>query len=424
MLLKIRHILTTTILAATLSLSAQEVTDTTDRAIREAPQIEFSDDELDGIPSFINLKANTINMNGADWSDLRRKIASTDSSTVTIVHIGDSHIQADFATGKTRALMQSHYGSAGRGLIIPFKLAGTNEPRDYILKSNSKWQSSKLMKPNGDVPLGFTGIGISPASDTADLTIGTLSRTGDAEPFNMFKIYHLGKLLIDSVSSSGKAISFSALYTDSVTTVRLPESVTEVTIGFTATDNPAIYGVVLTNGKNGGILYHAIGNNGATYRSYNMLPESARHIGDMNPDLIIVSLGANEAFSRLTSDEIYHSIDTFVSNLRKAHPESEILLTTPMECQKSTRVRRKGKKRSRRSYIVNEKVLTARNAILRYAGNHGLPVYDWYDVAGDTGASKSWVNAGLMAKDRIHHSYKGYRLHGTLLFDALNNSLK
>lgn len=407
-----------------MSLSAQEAADTTDRETREAPNIEFSDDELDGIPSFINLKANHIEMNGADWSDLKRKIASTDSSTVTIVHIGDSHIQADFATGKTRALMQSRYGSAGRGLIVPFKLAGTNEPRDYVLKSTTKWQSSKLMKPNGNVPLGFTGIGISPEDTVADLTIATLSRTGDAEPFNMFKIYHFGKLLIDSISSAGDALSFSTIYTDSVTTVRLPQPVTEVTINFTATDSPVVYGVVLTNGKNSGILYHAIGNNGATYRSYNMLPESARHIVDMNPDLIIISLGANEAFSRLTADEIYNSIDTFVSNLRRSHPGCQILLTTPMECQKSTRIRRKGKKRSRRSYVVNEKVLTARNVILRYAESHGLPVYDWYAVAGGTGASRSWINAGLMAKDRIHHSYKGYRLHGSLLFDALNNSLQ
>lgn len=425
MLLKIKYIIATAILSATmLSASAQTPAHSSDSDIRVSPKIEFSEEEVEEIPTFIHLKENKIDMNGADWSALKKKIAYTDSSVFTIVHIGDSHIQADFCTGKTRALLQSCYGSAGRGLIVPLKLAGTNEPRDYIIKSNSLWQSSKMMKPNENVTLGFTGVGISPIGTKADLTIATLSRTGDAEPFDMFKIYHQGKLLIDSVSSLEKAVSFSAIYTDSVTTVRLPDAVTGVTLDLSVEEGTAIYGIILTKCNKGGILYNAIGNNGATYHSYTMLPESARHIGDINPDLIIVSLGANEAFSRMTPEEMRESIDRLVSSLRRCHPGSEILLTTPMECQKSVRIRRKGKKRSRRTYAVNEKVLTARNIILDYARDHGVPVYDWYEVAGGTGVSKSWINAGLMAKDRIHHSYKGYRLQGGLLFDALNNSLQ
>ena len=384
MLLKIKYIIATAILSATmLSASAQTPAHSSDSDIRVSPKIEFSEEEVEEIPTFIHLKENKIDMNGADWSALKKKIACTDSSVFTIVHIGDSHIQADFCTGKTRALLQSCYGSAGRGLIVPLKLAGTNEPRDYIIKSNSLWQSSKMMKPNENVTLGFTGVGISPIGTKADLTIATLSRTDDAEPFDMFKIYHQGKLLIDSVSSLEKAVSFSAIYTDSVTTVRLPDAVTGVTLDLSVEEGTAIYGIILTKCNKGGILYNAIGNNGATYHSYTMLPESARHIGDINPELIIV-----------------------------------------MECQKSVRIRRKGKKRSRRTYAVNEKVLTARNIILDYARDHGVPVYDWYEVAGGTGVSKSWINAGLMAKDRIHHSYKGYRLQGGLLFDALNNSLQ
>ncbi len=406
--------------ATTLSSAAG---DTDDSDVRETPQMDFSYDEADSIPSFIKLDSNHIIMNGADWSDLSQKLAAADSNTVTIVHIGDSHIQADFATGKTRALLQSRYGSAGRGLIVPLKIAGTNEPRDYAIKSTSKWQASKLLKPDGKASIGFTGIGISPVDEKADLTIATLSRSGDAEPFSALKIYHLGKLMIDSVSSSDEAISFSATYTDSVTTLLLPSPVTQVTIGFTTTCATSIYGIVLSNGRQGGILYHAIGNNGATFHSYNMLPDDINRTGDISPDLIIVSLGANEAFSRMTGDEIYRSIDRFIANLRKNRPDCNILLTTPMECQKSVIIRRKGKKR-RRSYSVNEKVATVRDIILKYAADHNVPVYDWYEVAGGTGASGSWVKEGLMAKDRIHHSYKGYRLHGSLLYDALINSTR
>ena len=41
-------------------------------------------------------------MNGADWSVLRHRLAHADSSRVSIVHIGDSHLQADMATSVVR----------------------------------------------------------------------------------------------------------------------------------------------------------------------------------------------------------------------------------------------------------------------------------------------------------------------------------
>lgn len=184
MRLKIKNIIASILcIAAIRTAAAQEAADTTDCAVRETPQLEFSDEELDVIPPFIKQNENRIELNGADWSNLRYKAAHTDSATLTIVHIGDSHIQADFSTGKTRALMQAEYGNAGRGLIVPLKLAGTNEPRDYIIKSTSKWHGSKLLKQNENAAPGFTGVGISPVCDSTSLTIATLSRTGNADPF-------------------------------------------------------------------------------------------------------------------------------------------------------------------------------------------------------------------------------------------------
>src|SRR5688500_6243657 len=38
---------------------------------------------------------------------------------VNIVHIGDSHIQADFLTSPVRRNFQRQFGNAGRGLIVP-----------------------------------------------------------------------------------------------------------------------------------------------------------------------------------------------------------------------------------------------------------------------------------------------------------------
>ena len=51
----------------------------------------------------------------------------------------------------------------------------------------------------------------------------------------------------------------------------------------------------------------------------------------LNPDLVIISLGANEAFGKTGPEDIYRAMDMVVSDIKEANPFSEILLVTPMD---------------------------------------------------------------------------------------------
>ena len=84
-----------------------------------------------------------------------------------------------------------------------------------------------------------------------------------------------------------------------------------------------------------------------------------------------------------------------------------------MECW--SRVRVKGR------YVrkPNPNAERVRDQIVQAAGRHGLPVWDFYAVAGGDGAMERWYRAGLAGADRIHLSHDGYRLQGDLLCDAL-----
>ena len=64
-----------------------------------------------------------------------------------------------------------------------------------------------------------------------------------------------------------------------------------------------------------------------------------------------------------------------------------------------------------------------RDVILKYADENSIPVYDFYTVAGGKDASKKWAENGLMARDRIHNSFKGYLLYGDLFYNAIINTL-
>ncbi len=88
------------------------------------------------------------------------KLGSDSVRQIRIVHIGDSHLQADVFSGKLRSLFQQKFGSAGRGLIFPYRLAGTNGPRDYTCSSNVYWQSLKSIYAGEGPSLGLSGLGI------------------------------------------------------------------------------------------------------------------------------------------------------------------------------------------------------------------------------------------------------------------------
>ena len=125
------------------------VEELTDNFTRENPDFDTDRENLlDSIDlsdfRFLNLKANKIELNGADWSRVTSSFADCDRRPMRIVHIGDSHIQADMATGYTRRILQQEFGDAGRGLIVPLKLASTNEPLDYAITSTSQFDVSRL----------------------------------------------------------------------------------------------------------------------------------------------------------------------------------------------------------------------------------------------------------------------------------------
>ena len=115
---------------AVLDATANNETPVSDISDHRTCTAEIPDetDDIDiPIPSFIRTNSNHIIYNGADWSGLRKAFLESTTSPVSIVHIGDSHIQADISTGTTRELLQYDFGNAGRGLVSPLKMIGPND---------------------------------------------------------------------------------------------------------------------------------------------------------------------------------------------------------------------------------------------------------------------------------------------------------
>ena len=382
---------------------------------------------------YIKADSNYISLNGDNWSSLATLLSQTPSRAFNVVHIGDSHIQADVSTSRIRDHFQERFGSGGRGLITPLKIAGTNEPFNYRFETTAPVTSAKLLKMPWMTDMGFTGVAFTPKTLKYDLKLSTLVKSKpEGEDFKTVRIFANDKIFIDRVvNEDEEEVGFITDYTDDYVDIFLDRNEPSVTINAHSFEPVTIFGTELM-GKDSGVRYHAIGNNGATYASYNRLGSMGRDISMLEPDLVIVSLGTNEAFGSFTDDMVEAEIDYLVKDIKRNNPSAKILLTTPMECQKAQRVTRtrrtrSGKRRTvysvSRNYKINDKVKSIRDVIVKYGKRHSIPVYDWYEIAGGDGASDKWIESSLMSKDRIHDTFLGYEVTGDLTYEAIMNAI-
>ena len=159
-----------------------------------------------------------------------------------------------------------------------------------------------------------------------------------------------------------------------------------------------------------GILYDVAGANGAEYLTYNQNGLFFKETPLLKPDLVIISLGTNEAFGYLNRSVFENNIDAFISQIRTYNPSVEILITTPGDAMK-------------RKKVHNQNIDVVRKILMDYATVNNTALWDFYKVMGGAGSMKRWFTKGLAQKDKVHLSKEGYLIQGFLFFNALMNEL-
>jgi hypothetical protein len=340
---------------------------------------------------------------------------------VNIVHIGDSHIQADLFSGTVRQLVQMDFGNAGRGFVFPYRLARSNEPASYRTSSNVKWESKRNVFPDQYLPIGIGGFTIETKDTNAKLSL-TVKDQGTLDySFNKFTLFHekgalnYGYVVCDDFSCKiGEIDSRKKEDNPYVSTQNFSTPMHQLMIQCTAHDSSGcsrIYGMLLENGKPG-VLYNMIGVNGAEFRHYNRSVHFQEQLCYLQADLVIISLGTNEGFGgTFDRDAFLSNMDSLVTGIRKLNPNADILLTTPGD---SFRKSKKGR-------VKNPNMTLVRNTVLAYAATHRCASWDLYGIMGGYGSMAKWNTAHLSAKDRVHFSGKGYIIQGGLFYQAIKN---
>ena len=372
-----------------------------------APAYDFIKSEENEIHNSVSI---------ASFFEKLYQLKKTKNSTVNILQIGDSHIQADFLSSATRRLIQLEFGNAGRGLVFPGRVGRTNESPTIYSSSSANWETKRILYTNQPLPIGIGAMTLQTKQAGATLSLRTKSSDGISYAFNKvtflfqkdFNSYNL--VVKDSL---GEYLAYVGPYTFETTNtsrILLPFATNQIefqTLQSTPSQNQfVLFGINLENSKPG-VIYHATGGNGAKVKHYLEAVYFAEQSKELSPDLIIISLGTNEAIEYPYVDPKFKDqLNTFVSVLKRENPNAQFLFTTPPDFYK---------KKTRR----NPGVEVIRDKIIEYAIENNLAYWDLYTSGGGKHSADLWKKNGLLQNDGIHFTKAGYELQGSLLYEAL-----
>ena len=173
-----------------------------------------------------------------------------------------------------------------------------------------------------------------------------------------------------------------------------------------------LYGIQLEN-DDPGITYHSVGVNGASTHSFLKCTHFDAHLAEIKPDLVLFGLGINDAAKGELDTAVFTAnYAQLIRKVRAANPRAAVLLLTNSDSYRP---------HSRRSWRPNPNALRVQKVMHSLAQREGVAVWDLFEVMGGLGSAKTWETNGLLQRDKVHFTGKGYTLLGDLLFEALIN---
>jgi lysophospholipase L1-like esterase len=383
---------------------------------------------IDSNYRFIKYKYNSIfQANSSALAFFYSKLDSLRAGLITkvnILHIGDSHIQADLLTDKIRKNFHtdSTLGNGGYGLAYPYAIAKTNNPTWYTSSYSGKWESCRMNSPSKTCNWGIAGINTTTYDVNATFSINLCAFQNRCYDFNKVRIF----CDINDSTLYDIKISHADFNTDVLVVSTSIDSVQRcIEITLSKCINKGIFsfiksnekqkqftlkGISLENTDKKGIVYHAIGLNSATAATFMRTEDYAHKTRAISPDLIIISLGTNDAYGKyLNEDSFYRNFAALVLKLKEANPNASIMLTSPADSYRKRRY-------PNINFTITPRILKA------VAREYNCGFWNLQHVMGGYKSINKWHQKKLCQNDKLHFNRKGYELQADLLFDALMKS--
>lgn len=371
---------------------------------------------------FLNTKENVITFYGKSDKSFKNafhklsKVDSIPGAQFKIFHLGDSHIQADFFPDVIRKKFQTEFPgkNGGRGFVFPYGMANTYQPKNYAISFSGEWSHATNIQAQPAEELGLAGICVTTEAPEATIVLSLVNDPSIQYSFNALRVFFSAannsyKVKLDSTMQSMRACKDSG-YVD----VFYKEYKYQAAVTFLKnadTGKVTLYGFVPMS-DSAGVIYSSAGVTGAAVSSFLKCSLLESQLRTMAPDLVIISLGTNDASGKRFSSAGFENVyGELLQRVKNVLPEAAILLTAPGDSN-----------RKRKRPNPNNK--KAEESIFSVAENYDAAVWDFYSVMGGGRSIKKWFKAGLCTRDRVHLTKRGYEIQGTLLYQALIDSFK
>jgi lysophospholipase L1-like esterase len=397
------------------------------------------------------------------WQNFRTQLRGLTDNTalhvVNILQIGDSHTAGDYFTGRLRELVQQHFGNAGPGFVPPGKVKG-HRVSNVKLEPTSHWLASKAFRDVLERPalLGLGGIA------GGGQTPWQMIRIVAQEPVKAGSMIVYERRRTDDHSTFGVHNEQEQVFAHSRSVIRSDEahgyvrhelklkpSGPTITIAMgRPVQDQALLGIFWLSGEKG-VTVSAIGNVGARFgvqENWDTTIVRAQ-LRDINPALVILAFGTNDAFSsEFSAANLHLRLRSTAQWLAALAPDAAVLAILPpdalIKTDSCSALRAAPRPKSIKPNRTRLECLDAaqvdsscgmrsqpnlpavRKEILRAADESGWRTWDWSALMGSQCGAHTWNDDGepLYRADKIHLTPKGYGLSAEGLFRAIVADLK
>jgi len=395
------------------------------------PEKSYSSDSI-ATPSYIKrlITYNKIysfiryNQNYIEWNDyssisgLFDKLKKTAENKLKVVHIGDSHIQADICTGYVRNELQSIFGEGGRGFVFPYAAAATHAAYDYKTSCKGKWDYSRNIQPYPAYDMGITGATIHTEDSAASFKM-IFPSWALKDNFNVLKIYC--KRSPESYNIKLRASGVEApLYIDCNASndklfieIKLPKASDTLEFFMNKTDTAQksfeCYGLMIETSEDKGVLYNSVGINGAGLSSVLKEDLLLYQLSELKPDLVVLDMGLNDFYKvAFNKNLIEKNLSNIIDIIQRAAPDASIILSDGQDVYYR--------------YWDEANCKTYAALMREVAFRKGCAFYDYYYISGGQYSMLKWMSNRLASYDKVHLNAAGYYVRGELFVNALLNS--
>ncbi len=397
----------------------------TERAEPAPPRGQAARDEALPLPEegVLGLPVRLHDASGHALDQFYASLAAAQAGTgqSRILFYGASHVASDLFTGVIREQLQTRFGDAGHGFVLPAKPWRTYHQQGISIESSPRaWTPLRVRATNRVLDrYGLAGVAVESSRAGAFGAVETASGGAIGRTASRFELQYLKQ-------PGGGDME---VFIDGQHVERVRTAAPEPTAGYATYDvedaphrfeirvrgnGPVrVFGVAVERNEPG-VIVDTLGINGAR-AEYHLLWEDAlyrEHLARRDPDLVVLAYGTNEIGDDDDPIEAYEArMDRVVARVRDVVPDASCLLIGPSDRP----IRDNGE--------ITDRPRTAEviAAQRRVAEAHGCAFFDLVEFMGGPLSMVEWVahDPPYGAPDHVHFTRLGYERLGAVLLSAM-----